>query len=97
MNHLEQIKVKFVGAKSRTNPESKNKYYRNVFLHDGKYYSVMDGDDLSGKAGVVQFVKKGEDNMNGGKVAQDAFSLVFASSAGTASAAKLAFEELSEG
>lgn len=95
MQHLEQIKVKFVGAKSRTNENKK--YYRNVFLHDGKYYSVMDGDDLSGKAGVVQFVKKGEDNMSGGKVAQDAFSLVFASSAGTASAAKLAFEELAEG
>mgnify|MGYP000848261813 FL=1 len=94
MKHLEQIKEKFVGSKSRTNPDTNNKYYRNVFEHDGKYHSVMDAEDLSGKAGVVQFVKKGEDNMNGGKVAQDAFSLVFASSAGTAVAAKAAFEEL---
>ena len=93
MKHLEQIKVKFVGSKSRLNPDTGKVYYRNVFEHDGKFYSVADASDLQGQAGVVQFVKKGEDNANGGKVAQDAFSLLYSSKVGTATNAKIAFEE----
>ena len=92
MNHLEQIKVMFVGQKSRTHDGKQ--YYRNVFLHEGKYHSVKDANDLSGKAGVVQFVKKGEDNGSGGKVVADSWSLLFASTAGTMATAKAAFDEL---
>jgi len=78
MNHLEQFKVAFVGAISRQKVESgvALKYYRNGFKLNGKFYTVQSPDDLSGKAGIVQFVKGGEDNPNGGKVARDAFSLV---------------------
>ncbi len=93
MKHLEQIKVKFVGSKSRLNPDTGKVYYRNVFEHGGKFYSVRDASDLQGQAGVVQFVKKGEDNASGGTVAQDAFSLLYSSKVGTATSAKIAFEE----
>ena len=93
MKHLEQIKVKFIKNKNKLNPNTKKVYYRNVFEHDGKFHSVRDASDLQGQAGVVQFVKKGEDNASGGKVAQDAFSLLYSSKVGTATSAKIAFEE----
>ena len=97
MNHLEQFKVKFLGNKSRQvvdNGVVRN-YNRGVFAINGKYYSVNTADkDISGKAGIVMFVKAGETSPTGAKVAQDAFSLVLATSAGTASAAQAAFDEL---
>ena len=96
MNHLEQFKVAFIGATTRQVVESGviKKYYRNAFKLNGKIYSVANGEDLSGKAGYVQFVKAGEDNANGGKVAKDAFSLLFACSAGTNASAQEAIAGL---
>jgi len=96
MNHLEQFKVAFIGATTRQVVESglMKKYYRNAFKLNGKIYSVANGEDLSGKAGYVQFVKAGEDNANGGKVAKDAFSLLYATTATAAASAKEAFAGL---
>ena len=96
MNHLEQFKVAFVGARSRQVVDNgvAKKYYRNAFNLNGKTYSVSDAEDLSGKAGVVQFVKAGEDNSSGGKVVQDAFSLLYATSLGSVASAKAILAEL---
>ena len=88
MNHLEQFKVAFIGATTRQVVENNvmKKYYRNAFKLNGKIYSVANGEDLS--------VKAGEDNANGGKVAKDAFSLLFACSAGTNASAQEALTGL---
>lgn len=98
MKHEEQFKVAFVGSITRQYVDEKTgtivKYYRNAFCIDRKYYHVRDANDLSGKAGVVAFIKKGETAPNGEKVANDCFTLLMSCSAGTAAAANAAAAEL---
>jgi hypothetical protein len=98
MQHLEQIKVAFWGAVSRQVIENNviKKYYRIAFTHpvDKKTYHITSVDDISGKAGVVMFVKGGETGPNGNKIVKDAFTLLGAADATTAVNAKNALDSI---
>jgi len=96
MKHLEQFKVAFVGQKSCQVTEQGvvTLYYRNSFEIGGKTYSVRNAKDISGMAGVVAFVKQGEDKPGGGKVVQDAFTLLYCCDASTAISALTALEAI---
>jgi len=89
MKHGEQYKVAFVGAVARQRQENgvNVKYYRNAFIIDGKTYHVSNADNIAGQAGIVMFVKAGEIGVNGGKVHQDAFTLLGAGTASTITSA----------
>ena len=95
MKHGEQFKVAFIGAQPRNKVVEgvKVTYFRPAFEINGKYYHVTSAVDISGQAGVVMFVKGGEMGVNGAKVHQDAFTLVFASGAGTIAAANEALAQ----
>ena len=86
MKHLEQFKVAFKGQVARQVVENgvTRKYYRIAFEIGGKVYHVSNADDISGKAGVVQFIKAGEEKPGGGKVVADCFSLLYCADATTA-------------
>ena len=90
MKHGEQIKVAFWGAVSRQVVENNvvKKYYRIAFTHNGQTNHITSVDDISGKAGVVMFVKGGETGPNGAKIVKDAFTLLGAADATTATNAK---------
>jgi hypothetical protein len=82
MNHLQEFTVTFSSAVSRQVVEGSaiKKYYRNNFVIDGRSFSVPSPDKLTGQIGRVRFVKAGESTPTGGKVAQDAFTLIGAGS-----------------
>ena len=96
MRHAEQFKVAFWGAVSRQVVENSvvKKYYRIAFTLNGNTYHISSVDDISGKAGVVMFVKGGETGPNGAKIVKDAFTLLGAADATTATNAKNALDSI---
>ena len=96
MKHLEEFKVAFKGQISRQVVENgvMKKYYRNAFEIGGKTYHVSNAEDISGKAGVVAFVKQGEEKPGGGKVVNDAFTLLYCCDATTAVSALSALDAI---
>jgi hypothetical protein len=90
MKHSEEFKVAFWGSVPRQVVENTvvKKYYRIAFTLNGNTHHITSADDISGKAGVVMFVKGGETGPNGAKIVKDAFTLLGAADATTATNAK---------
>lgn len=105
--HGEQIKVAFNGYITRTltaDPVSGQqipggrKYYRMNFNVPGtkETASVRSDENLSGKAGIVMFVQKGQPGPNNTVVQNDAWTLVSVCDAGSVASARAALEELNK-
>lgn len=106
--HGEEAKVAFTGYVARTlntDPATGQpipggrRYYRMNFTDPNdktKTASVRSDENLSGKAGIVMFVKAGEKTPQGTVVAQDAWTLKSICNASDIATAKAALTALTE-
>lgn len=94
MKHLEDLIVGVIGATPRS--FDGKTYYRQNFVHEGKFQSFKSQEDRTGSAAVVTFLAKGQPVLNGAPgqvITDDCFVLkmyIDKASVDTAKAAKAA-------